>query len=479
MSKSQKIGLILGPLAFVLILLFVPVQGSLTEAGKKVLAVVAWMVIWWSTNPVPLGAASLLPILLYPLLGLTEEGISATGGFVSSTALLITAIFWLGTAIEQWNLHSRIAFTILSKVGSHPRNLLFGFGFITALLSMWMSNSTACAMMIPVIMALVDSVGKYDKDIARKLGASLMLTVAYCATIGGIATPIGTGTNLTGVGMIMELANVDITFLDWMIFAFPIMIIVVPIMIFVLYNLLGLNKIGQTIDASAIDEELRNLGPMNAGEKTVMVVFGTAMVLWVTRSFWGTALPRVSDLTIGGLAVAALLLIPVDRENDIRALDFNLAVRETSWNTVLLIGGSLTMGSSFTDAGLTEWIADMISGLPQLSELGLVVIFAIICSLMSEISTNLVVAAVFIPVVNSISLQMGVNPVLPMISVILSSSFAFMLPQGTPPSALAFGSGLVTSSEMIKNGAIVKLISLTVMIVLLIIISKIGLIAFY
>lgn len=478
MSAKQKIGLILGPLLFVIILLLVPTSADgLTEVGRKVLACMVWMIAWWSTQPVTLGQTALLPIVLFPLLGLNDKvGISSTAGYVNSAVLLTTSVFWLGSAIEKWNLHRRIAFTILSIVGTKPLAIMMTFAGVTSIISMWMSNTASTAMMIPIISALALSVNEYDSKYAKKLGAALMLTVAFSATNGGTATPIGNNANITGFGIIYEMTGVQIDFPTWMAFAVPICAAMVVVSTLVIYYSMGLHKTSISIDKTIITSELKKLGKMEKGEKTVLFVLGLAIMSWLTKTLWKSYLPSIQDYMIGAIAVAILFLWPVNKKSGEPTLDFKYALSHTSWDCIFLIGGSLVIGGAFAGSGLTDWIAKLLSGISAMPEVVAIVVMAVIASLLTELGSNIVVAAVFIPIASAVAQAGGHNPMLAMMNIIFACGFAYMLPQGTPPNALAAGSGLVENQQMLKSGTLVKIIILIIYPIMLFAFHSIGLI---
>ncbi|WP_138311632.1 MULTISPECIES: DASS family sodium-coupled anion symporter [unclassified Clostridium] len=478
MTKQQKIGLILGPALFAFILFLVPVQGELTEVGKKVLASMVWMIIWWSTQPVTLGQTALLPVLLFPALGLNDAGINATSGYVHTAVLLTTSVFWLGSAIEKWNLHRRIAFTILSVLGTKPLSIMMSFAFATGIISMWMSNTASTAMMIPIVAALTISIGEYDKNYGKLMGAALMLTVAFSATNGGTATPIGNNANIVGIGIIEEMTGVVIDFPSWMIIAVPICMMMILVSTYIIYRSMGLGKVNISIDRKIITEELHKLGTMSTGERHVLIVLAFAILSWITKTFWSPFLPFISDHMIGGFAVAILFLWPVNWKTNEPTLDFKYAVSHTSWDAVFLIGGSLVLGSAFADSGLTDWIAAQMAGFSALPEFVLIIVLAVIASLVTELGSNIVVAAVFIPIAASIAKSAGYAPMLSMVNIIFACGFAYMLPQGTPPNALAAGSGLVENKQMLKTGTLVKVVILILYPIMYFGADKLGLVRF-
>lgn len=477
MTKKQKIGLLLGPVLFAIILAFVPVTGGLTEVGKKVLAAMTWMIVWWSTQPVTLGQTALLPIILFPMLGLNDDvGISATSGYINTAVLLTTSVFWIGSAIEKWNLHKRIAFTILSAVGTKPLSIMMAFAAVTSVISMWMSNTASTAMMIPIVSALSLSVAEYDKEYAKRLGAALMLTVAFAATNGGTATPIGNNANITGMGIIKELSGVSIDFPSWMKFAVPICLMMVVVSTVLIYFTMGLHKATVTIDRKIIADELHRLGKLEKGEKQVLVVLIAAIAAWLTKTLWGSYVPFIQDYMIGAIAAAVLFLWPVNWKTNEPTLDFKYALSHTSWDCVFLIGGSLVIGGAFANSGLTDWIAELMGGISAMPEFAAIVIMAVIASLLTELGSNIVVAAVFIPIAYSIAQAGGHNQMLAMINIVFACGFAYMLPQGTPPNALAAGSGLVENQQMLKCGTMVKIVTLILYSVMLYGFNAIGLV---
>lgn len=474
MNNLKKYGLFLGPLAFLLVL-FMPQLEGLSEMGQSVLAVSTFMVIWWATEPFPLGLTALLPIVLFPILNVDVDFLASYAHWV---VVLIVSVFWLGAAIEKWGLHKRLAYMLLKLFGSKPKAILLGFISSAGILSMFMSNTTAVAMMIPIIFALVSEVSKYDDSIKAKLGSALMVGTAFGSSIGGIGTPIGTGTNMAGIALISELTGNEISFLAWMRFAVPFVVILLPLLWFFLVKLFKLDTIKLDIDSEIIQKELDALGRMNRGEFNTLVVFSIAILLWVTKEAWGDLFPTIGDHTIGAIACALLFLAPVNFSEGEFTLDFNSAIGNTPWNVVFLVGGALAMGGAIAASGVADWIGYLLEGIGTYPELVVIILFAVIIAFISEVATNMVVAAVFIPIVAGLAPELGVDPAMLMLTVTVASGFAFMLPQGTPPTALAYSSGLSDAKTIMFAGFLTKLICLAVLPIVLYAVRALGLITF-
>lgn len=353
---------------------------------------------------------------------------------------------------------------------------MMAFAAVTSVISMWMSNTASTAMMIPIVSALSLSVAEYDKEYAKRLGAALMLTVAFAATNGGTATPIGNNANITGMGIIKELSGVSIDFPSWMKFAVPICLMMVIVSTVLIYFTMGLHKATVTIDRKIIADELHSLGKLEKGEKQVLVVLLAAIAAWLTKTLWGSYVPFIQDYMIGAIAAAVLFLWPVNWKTNEPTLDFKYALSHTSWDCVFLIGGSLVIGGAFANSGLTDWIAELMGGISAMPEFAAIVIMAVIASLLTELGSNIVVAAVFIPIAYSIAQAGGHNQMLAMINIVFACGFAYMLPQGTPPNALAAGSGLVENQQMLKCGTMVKIVTLILYSVMLYGFNAIGLV---
>ena len=451
----QIAGLFAGPALFILVLLFSP--ESLSFQAAVVAGGTLWVIVWWITEPVPIAATSLLPIILFPLFGAMDTG-NVTGEYGNPIIFLFIGGFLIAIAIEKWNLHSRIALGIVQAIGTSPRRIIGGFLFSTAFLSAWISNTATALMMLPVAAAVTAKFASegYEEDFRT----ALVLAVAYGASIGGVATLIGSPPNLILAGMYKTLTGLEISFLQWATFGIPI----AGIMLALCWIYLVLFAFPQKKSSLRInlDEEFRNLGPVTVEEKRVLSVFLMVAALWITRTIWGGYVPMVSDTTIAVFGAVLLFLIPAGGGG--RLLVWEDAVR-LPWNIVLLFGCGLAIAKGFVKTGLEVWIADqlqVISGVPPLIILLAVIVLILF---MTEVTSNTATATVFIPIAAALATVEGMNPLTLMAAAAISSSLAFMLPVATPPNAIVYGTGYVTMARMARTGIVMNCISIGVLMI--------------
>ena len=457
----RKIGFIAGILAM-LIIGFMPTPDGLTLVGQRVLAVTVLMVVFWITEAMPIPFTALLPILLFPLMGITgakgQNDIQLFKHYAYQTCYLLVGVGFLSGSMVKHGLHKRIALGIVSKIGKKPATLILGFIIAVAFVSMWMSNTTATVMMLPVALAIASTLG----DEARGLRKAMVLSIPYAATIGGMATVIGTTTNPTGIGLIQETIGVEINFLDWLKIGLPFTIVLIPLFWIYMVKFFKVDKM-ENIDISIARQQYEALGPMKKGEKYTAVIFLLCVVLWVTRStVWGKLVPFATDETVAMLGAFLVMAIPLDYKENEYVCDWKTGFNDIPWNAVILLGGSMVMGNAFKDAGVAGWVANMLQGLAGMNAVVICIIVGIVTALLTELTTNAVVVAAFIPVLAGVGEAIGVSPFAMMIACMLACNFAFMLPPATPPNAIAYGTGEITMKDLITCGLGLKLIALVV-----------------
>lgn len=459
-SLIKKVGLFLGP-ALAAIILMMPGVPGLDVNGQKALALTALIITWWITEPVPIWVTSLLPIALTPLIGLagtktTELKINVFSNYASPVVLMCIGVFLMAAVIEKWGLHKRIALNIVSRVGNKPTRIVLGFSIATCFVSMFMSNTTATAMMLPIAVALLKQLGFTKESGFTK---ALILAIPFAASIGGMGTVIGSGTNIAGVALMKEMAKIDITFMEWLKVGLPFVLIFQPLAVFALNKVFKVKDVKME-DADTIQKELKALGPMSKEEKLTTIYLVLAILGFVFRSQLSKIFPLLGDEAFGVIVGIALFLIPVDFKHGEFLMDSKTAIKEISWSTYLLLGGALTLGDIFSKTGIAGWLASYLDFLSALPEVGVVIVIAIIVAMITELCSNFVVASAFLPPIYGIALQLGINPMLLMMTVTLSASLAFMLPSGTPTNAIAFGSGYIDIKDLIKGGFFVKMIGI-------------------
>lgn len=457
----RKIGFIAGILAM-LIISFMPTPEGLTLVGQRVLGVTVLMVIFWITEAMPIPFTALLPILLFPLMGITgakgQNDIQLFRHYAYQTCYLLVGVGFLSGSMVKHGLHKRISLGIVSKIGKKPTTLILGFIIAVGFVSMWMSNTAATVMMLPVALAIAKTLG----DEAQGLKKALVLSIPFAATLGGMSTTIGTTTNPTGIGLIESSIGISLNFLDWLKIGLPFTVILLPLMWIYMVKFFKVDKM-PAIDIAIARQQYRDLGPMNKGEKWTAVVFLACVVLWCTRSvLWGKWLPYASDETVAMLGAFLVMAIPTNFKEGEYVCDWKTGFNDIPWNAVILLGGSMVMGNAFKDAGCAGWIANMLGGLAGMNTVLIVIIVGLVTALLTELTTNAVVVAAFIPVLAGVGEAIGVSPFAMMIATMLACNFAFMLPPATPPNAIAYGTGEISMKDLVKCGLGLKLICLVV-----------------
>ena len=451
--SKQIIGRVLGPVAFFYILFFFQAEG-LNASAKGVLATVAWVGIWWITEAIPIYVTALLPLILFPLSGGLSLSETATS-FGHKYIFLYMGGFILAIAIEKWNLHKRIALTIINFIGTNVINIILGFMLSTAFLSMWISNTAATVIILPIAMAIVTQLNdnpETEVNENRIFGKALMLGIAYSASIGGISTLIGTPTNLVLAGVVQTTFGKEITFSEWFVLGFPIAICLLFLCWYYLTHFAFSFKQKEFPGGrKEIALRLKALGKLGYEEKMVLVVFAITAFAWIARSFLLQKLvPAMDDTIIAMATVIILFLLPTSKKGK-NLLSWEDAVK-LPWGILLLFGGGLTLAVGFDESGLALWIGERLSALEALPFVLLLLVLIGIVNFMTEITSNIATTAILLPVLVSLAPVLNVHPYYLMIAATLAASCAFMLPVATPPNAVVFGAGYLEMQDMVKKG---------------------------
>lgn len=460
--NKKTIGLILGPLLFILTLSFFHPEG-LSPAANAILASTLWVAVWWILEVLPIAATALLPIVLFPLtngLSLNET----TASFGHRYIFLYIGGFVLAIAIERWNLHRRIALNIIKLIGTNIKSIILGFMMATAFLSMWISNTATSVMMLPIGMAIISQLRDNPATKADEnaiFGKALMLAIAYSASIGGIATLIGTPPNLVLAGVVQEIYGVEITFFEWLKVGLPISILLLAICWKYLTSVAFTFKEKTFPGGKAeIKKQLDALGPISYEEKVVLVIFVLTAFAWITRSYLLNALlPNLDDTIIAIIAALLLFLLPASKAENRPIIHWKEAVK-LPWGILLLFGGGLAIAQGFKVSGLAEWIGGQLTLLEGVSLILLLAILIAAVNFLTEITSNLATAAMLLPILAPLALVIDVHPYILMVGATTAASCAFMLPVATPPNAVVFGSGYLTIPDMVKAGIWMNLISI-------------------
>ena len=463
--NSKKIGLFLGPLLFILIRLFLNPDG-LSDEANAVLASTLWIAVWWITEAIPIAVTSLLPIILFPLSGALPLA-ETSSSFGHRYVFLYMGGFILALAIEKWNLHKRIALNIIKLIGTDVKKIILGFMLATAFLSMWISNTATAVMMLPIGIAIIKQM-KDLKSIPDQenliFGKALMLSIAFSASVGGIATLIGTPPNLVFAGIIQELYGIEISFLKWIIFGLPISIILLTISwIYLTRVAFKFSQINFDVGMVEIKKQLTELGEIRYEEKIVLVVFVITGAAWISRTFFlNLFLPSLDDSMIALMSGISLFLLSTGKKNNVEKIMHWEDAVKLPWGILLLFGGGLAIAAGFQSSGLASWIAENFT---QLSGFSLFIILLVVIAavnFLTEITSNIATTAMLLPILAPTALILGVHPYILMVGATLSASCAFMLPVATPPNAVVFGSNYLKISDMVRVGILMNIISIII-----------------
>ena len=462
--NSKYVGLISGPLSFIVILLYFHPEG-LNPRANAILASTIWIAIWWVTEVIPISVTALLPIILFPLTG--GLGVSeTTASFGHKYVFLYLGGFIIAIAIEKWNLHKRIALNIINLIGTNIVNIILGFMIATAFMSMWISNTATAVMMLPIAMAIVTQLKdnpNTKEDENQNFGKVLMLSIAYSATIGGLSTQIGTPPNLVLAGVVSETFGYEITFSQWFKFGFPISVV----LLFLSWKYLtgfAFQIKQNTFPGGRIEisNQLKAIGKISYEEKLVAGVFALTAIAWITRSFLlKFIIPEIDDTIIGLIGAILMFLLPT-KNKERPLLTWKEAIK-LPWGILLLFGGGMALAVGFKDSGLALWIGSQMTLLDGISLLLLVLILIFSVNFLTEITSNFATTAMLLPILYPMAIAIDVHPFILMISATVAASCAFMLPVATPPNAVVFASGYLRIPDMVRVGIWMNILSIIIL----------------
>jgi sodium-dependent dicarboxylate transporter 2/3/5 len=480
---NKSIGLLIGLAAFIAILVIPIDPAVLPQAARYAAAVTVLMAVLWITQPIPLAATALIPVVAFPLLGVLSAS-EACAPYADKVIFLFLGGFIIAMSMQRWGLHKRIALRIISIVGLSPRRMILGFMIATAFLSMWMSNTATAMMMIPIAIAIIATVIPAKKfsemDAEQKAFATcIVLAVAYAASIGGIATLIGTPANgiLTAQLQILFPQAPQIDFFTWLKFGIPLLLIMLPA-VWLWMTQVVFRKMPKTLEHArdALEQEVADLGPMSRGEKNTLAVFLFTAFCWIfaqNKDFGAFTVPGlemifpgIDDTTIAILGALLLFIIPVNWEKHEFTMNWEWAVK-IPWGILLLFGGGMCLSAAFIRSGLAEAIVGYVTVFEALPVIVLVLILALAVSFLTEVTSNTAIASVMMPILAVAALSLQVNPLILMMTAAVCSSFAFMLPVATPPNAIAYGTEYVQMRDMVSCGFILNLAGILVFVLLL------------
>ena len=476
----------LGPALFLLFILVIDLDPA-NPAVSRTAAAAVLVAVWWITEALPIPATSLLPLVLFPFLGVMK-GKEVAANYMNSSIFLFMGGFLIALTIERWNLHRRIALTILKLLGDRPRRLILGFMIATAFLSMWISNTATTMMMLPIAIAVSVKAeeGAPDPVFKVRFPLALMLAIAYSASIGGIGTLIGTPPNLafSRIFAISFPEAPSITFADWLLMAMPLVIIFLGVSWFLLVRVLVpvANK-GFAGGKELIRKEYDRLGPISTPERRTAIVFAVVALLWITRSNidlgsvtipgWSNLLGLKGLVDDGTVAIGVgvlLFIIPSGTGSGRFLLNWDTAVK-LPWGILLLLGGGFALANGFRVSGLSEWVGTQLSVLADVSPVIMVAGTSTLLTFLTELTSNTGTTEMILPVLAALSVAVNIHPLLLMLPATISASCAFMLPVATPPNAIVFGSGRVPIAKMATVGISLNLIGIVLVTSLIMLVA--------
>jgi solute carrier family 13 (sodium-dependent dicarboxylate transporter), member 2/3/5 len=460
-STLQWLAFGLGIGLFFFLILYNPF--SLEEKASRVVAVAVLMITWWITEALPMPAVALIPLVLFPLLGISN--ISETAApYANEVIFLFLGGFMIGLGMEKWNLHKRIALSIVNFTGTSGNRIVLGFILATGFISMWLSNTATTMMMYPIALSVIGVINEgkeADKGLAN-FSLCIMLAIAYASNFGGIATIIGTPPNVAYAAFINRHYNYEISFVNWMLIGTPLAVLLLFLLYFVLVKWLYPNQLASSMQMKGIiRKELDNLGPISAPEKRVLIIFLLTAFLWITKDLinqfkW----IKLDDNMIAVFGALLMFIVPAHKSDDghVKLLEWN-DTKKMAWGILLLFGGGITLANAMQEAGLIGKLGSWIAGFSGTDKLVLVIVIATVSIFVSELMSNIAQVIVFAPVVSGIADALQINPFLLGIPMTLAASCASMMPMGTPPNAIVFASGHIKIKQMIRVGFVMNIIS--------------------
>lgn len=469
---ARRIGLGAGIAVFVAVC-WLPAPDGLSPAAQRTAATTLLMAVWWLTEAVPVAVTAMVPLVVLPLVGVLPAAEIAPP-YASKTNFLFLGGLIIATALERWNLHRRIALQVIVRFGSSPAGLLLGFMTATALISAWISNSATTMMMLPIAMAVLAHYESEDAELGAELGPILLVAIAYSATIGGIATIVGTPPNAVFVGAFAQLFpdGPEIGFVDWMLVGVPLVLVLVPLAW--LYLVRGASRLGALSgggNAHVVRDELDSLGAITVPERRVLAVFVATALLWmfrrdlvlgfVTLPGWAGWLPApsmVGDSTVAIAMAVLLFVLPAGDDDDSRLLDWPTAVR-LPWGVILLLGGGFALAEAIRASGLADWIGGQLSWVGTAPVFVSIALLCLVISFVTEITTNTAITTIMMPILAASAVAGNTDPLLLMVPCTMSASLCFMMPSGTAPNAIVFSGGRLTVAQMARIGLPLNLLA--------------------
>lgn len=476
LQRYQVVGRILGPSIFVVMLITAGWQDVMPLPAWRAAAVGLWMAVWWATEAIPVPVTALLPLVIFDPLGIATIR-DAAAPYAHPTIFLFMGGFIMAIALERWDLHRRIALAVVDNAGTDGRRLIGGFMFVCAILSMWMTNTSTTMMLLPIVISVAAVIRDNVPDLSDKtrhdFQIAMLLGLAYSASIGGLATLIGTPPNALLMGFMAENYDIEISFARWMMVGIPVSFMMLPIAWFVLTRFLYPCDIpASTAVRNHLHELREELGAMSIAERRVAVVFACLILSWMFRkpvTEW-LGISGVSDTGVVMTAALILFLLPSGDAGNPRLMTWEDVTR-LPWGVLILFGGGLSLAGAVSDSGLALWLGEQLAPLNAWGTAVLVVASVALVIFLTELTSNLATTATLLPVMGAIAVQAGVPPIVLTVPITIAASCAFMLPVATPPNAIVFSTGAISIPQMVRAGVFLNIIGIVIVSVVALVLA--------
>lgn len=467
LQTYQIVGRILGPSIFLVMLISSQWQEVMPDSAWRAAAVGIWMAVWWATEAIPVPVTALLPLVVFDPLGLATIR-DAASPYAHPTVFLFMGGFIMALTLERWDLHRRIALAVVDNAGTDGRRLIGGFMLVCAVLSMWMTNTSTTMMLLPIVISVAavirDNVPNLTEKTRNDFQIAMLLGLAYSASIGGLATLIGTPPNALLMGFMAENYGIEISFARWMLVGIPVSFVMLPIAWFALTRFLYPCDIPASVAVKSHLHELREeLGDMSIAERRVGIVFVCLILSWMFRKPVSEALgvSGISDAGVVMTAALILFLLPSGDKEEPRLMTWEDLVR-LPWGVLILFGGGLSLAGVVSDSGLALWLGEQLAPLNAWGTAVLVVASVALVIFLTELTSNLATTATLLPVMGAIAVQAGVPPIVLTVPITIAASCAFMLPVATPPNAIVFSTGAISIPQMVRAGVFLNIIGIVI-----------------
>jgi sodium-dependent dicarboxylate transporter 2/3/5 len=463
----QIVGRILGPAIFVVMLLTDQWQGVMSTEAWRVAAVGLWMATWWATEAIPVPVTAFLPLVVFEPLGISSLR-EAAAPYANPTIYLFLGGFMMAMAIDRWNLHRRIALAVIDNTGTDGRRLIGGFMLVCAVLSMWMTNTSTTIMLLPIVLSVSavmrDNIPDLPEKTRQDFQIAMLLGLAYSASIGGLATLIGTPPNALLMGFMAENYDIEISFARWMLVGIPVSFVMLPIAWLLLTRVLFPCDIPANEAVKKHLHQLRmELGTMSIPERRIGIIFICLIMSWMLRrpiSDW-LGIGGLSDAGIVMMAAMLLFILPSGDAEQPRLMTWEDVTR-LPWGVLILFGGGLSLAAAVSGSGLALWLGEQLAPLNAWGTAVLVVASVALVIFLTELTSNLATTATLLPVMGAIAIQAGLPPIVLTVPITIAASCAFMLPVATPPNAIVFSTGAISVPQMVRAGILLNLIGIVI-----------------